>query len=77
MTEEKGYPVTGFYGTIRNAPVLSGIYDMAHKSLFDIYHLSKDCVLWFNRYFSLCHDGVLQTYMAWILAGLIILLLIL
>lgn len=77
MTAEKGYPVTGFYGTIRNARVLSAIYDMADKSLFDIYHLSKNCILRLNRYFSLGHDGVLQTYMVWILAGLVILMLIL
>lgn len=77
ITEEKGYPVTGFYETIRNAPVLSGIYRMAHKSMFDIYHLSKDFILWINRWVSMGHDGVLQTYLAWILAGIVILLLIL
>lgn len=77
MSEDRGFPVTGFYETIRNAPVLSFFYKKAYKGWFDIYLRLKDLVLWMNSGFSRGHDGVLHTYLAWIFGGLIIILLIL
>jgi len=77
MSADRGFPVTGFFETIRNAPVLSNIYAKAYKGWFDLYLLSKDFILWLNNGFSRGHDGVLHTYLAWILGGLIIILLIL
>ena len=77
MAEDRGFPVTGFYETIRNAPVLSYVYEKAYKGWFDLYLRSKACILWMNDGFSRRHDGVLHTYLAWIFGGLIIILLIL
>jgi len=77
VSEDRGFPVTGFYETIRNAPVLSFFYKKAYKGWFDIYLRLKDLVLWMNSGFSRGHDGVLHTYLAWIFGGLIIILLIL
>ncbi len=77
MAPDRDFPVTGFYETIRNAPVLCFIYEKAYKGWFDLYLRSKDCILWMNNVFSRRHDGVLHTYLGWILGGLIIILLIL
>lgn len=77
VSDDRGFPVTGFYGTIRNAPVLSFIYEKAFKGWFDIYLRSKSCILWMNNRLSRSHDGVLHTYVAWVFGGLVIILLIL
>lgn len=77
MSADRGFPVTGFFETIRNAPLLSQIYDTANKGWFDIYSRSKDCILWLNKGLSKGHDGVLHTYLLWIFGGLVIILLIL
>jgi formate hydrogenlyase subunit 3/multisubunit Na+/H+ antiporter MnhD subunit len=74
---DTGFPATGFYETIRNAPVLSFMYEKAYKGWFDIYLRSKDSILWMNSGLSRYHDGVLHTYLLWIFAGLVIILLIL
>ncbi len=77
VSEDRDFPVTGFYETIRNAPVLSFFYKKAYKGWFDIYLRLKELILWMNSIFSRGHDGVLHTYLAWIFGGLIIILLIL
>ncbi len=74
---DRGFPVTHFYGTIRNAPVIRNIYEWAYKGWFDVYHLLKSAILWVYKIISLRHDGILQTYLQWAVAGLILLLLIL
>ena len=77
ISDITGYPATGFFETIRNAPVLSGIYNRAYMGWFDIYHLFRGLVLWVNGGFSRSHDGVLNTYLIWAVGGLVIILLIL
>ncbi len=77
VSDDRGYPVTGFYRTISNSPLLFYIYNKAYKGWFDIYLRSKDCILWMNNGLSRRHDGVLHTYLAWIFGGLVIILLIL
>ncbi len=73
--EKTGLKVTGFYQTISQAKLLSAMYKAAEKKWFDIYDLSKRCVLSLNKGLSWLHDGILQTYMLWIFIGLGILLL--
>lgn len=73
--EKTGLQVTEFYQTISQAKLLSGMYKAAEKKWFDIYDLSKRCVLNLNKGLSWLHDGILQTYMLWIFIGLGILLL--
>lgn len=75
--EDRGFPVTHFYGTIKSAPILSGIYNTAYKGWFDVYHISKAFILWIYKGISARHDGILQTYLIWVIAGLILLLIIL
>ncbi|MFO8086955.1 MAG: proton-conducting transporter membrane subunit [Bacteroidales bacterium] len=75
--EDKEFPVTGFYLTVKNAPGLRQIYDLAERKWFDLYDLLKGFVLWTNKGFSYLHTGVLTTYTFWVYAGFVILLLLL
>ena len=76
-SEEKGYPVTGFYDTLRKSRYLAFFYARAEEKWFDIYDLFKGFVLWTNKGFSAIHTGVLTTYAFWIYGGLAIILLLL
>jgi len=77
ISVENIFSVKVIYATVRNAPVLSGIFDRANKGMFDIYHIIRRLVLYIHKRLSLMHDGVLQTYLSWVIAGLIILLIFL
>ncbi len=70
------YPTTGFYKTIGEFGFFAWMYKKAEAKWFDIYDLSKQLVLWFSHKLSLAHEGVLPTYVIWVFAGLIIMLLI-
>jgi NADH:ubiquinone oxidoreductase subunit 5 (subunit L)/multisubunit Na+/H+ antiporter MnhA subunit len=74
FNEEAGYPVTGFYHTIREFKMLSWLYKLAARGRFDLYELLKDLTLWFSRLLGKAHTGVLPLYAVWVLAGLIIML---
>lgn len=76
-TAEKGFPVTGFYHTLRKSRYLAFFYARAEEKWFDIYDLMKGFVLWTNKGFSAIHTGVLTTYVFWIYGGLVIILLLL
>jgi len=75
--ESTGFEVTGFYETIREFKLFSGIYKKAEQKWFDIYYLSRDGTLWLNKLLSKAHTGILQTYAIWLVVGLIIMLLFL
>ncbi|MBN2460462.1 MAG: hypothetical protein JXB60_02550 [Candidatus Cloacimonetes bacterium] len=76
IQEELGYPSLEFYKTISSFKLLAFFYKKAEKKCFDIYDLSKKLVLWCNGIFSKAHSGVLPTYVIWLVAGMLILLLI-
>ena len=65
--------VTGaeFYDTIKENAVLSGIYRNEGKSLFDIYYLGKRLTAWLAGMLQGLHNGILPTYLAWCLLGMI------
>jgi formate hydrogenlyase subunit 3/multisubunit Na+/H+ antiporter MnhD subunit len=72
--EKTGYPLTGYYQTLREFKPLSWFYKKAGEGWFDIYERSKQATLWFNRLLGNAHSGILPVYVIWILAGLIIML---
>jgi NADH:ubiquinone oxidoreductase subunit 5 (subunit L)/multisubunit Na+/H+ antiporter MnhA subunit len=74
--EEHGYSVIEFYKTIREFKWLSRIYERAEQKWFDIYDLLKVVTLGFSKWLSQAHTGILTSYAAWILAGLIIMLMV-
>jgi len=65
----------GFYHTIKNVKVLKAIYDQAEKKRLDVYDIAKSLASQISAALSSIHTGILSTYLLWILAGLVILLL--
>ncbi len=74
--EKTGYPVSGFYQTIKEFPLMSWFYSKAEERWFDLYDLSKRITLWFSNLMSEAHTGVLPHYAVWVMAGFIIMLII-
>ncbi|MFH0731606.1 MAG: proton-conducting transporter membrane subunit [Candidatus Omnitrophota bacterium] len=74
----KEYPemrVSGvdFYKTIQDIGILSFIYKLAAKKVFDIYEMGASATFAFNGVLRYLHNGILPTYMAWCLFGMLIL----
>jgi len=61
-----------FYDTIQELGILKGIYELARKKAFDIYEMGTKITFQFNKMLRYIHNGVLPTYMAWCLLGMII-----
>lgn len=66
-----------FYDTIRDLPVLHGIYELAHRRVFDIYEWAKGLCAFFSKILRLVHTGVLTTYLLWMLLATVVLLFVL
>ncbi|MCK9604352.1 MAG: hypothetical protein M0R66_08350, partial [Candidatus Omnitrophica bacterium] len=79
LTEQKeDTMVTGteFYNTVRDIGWIGYLYKKAEQGVFDIYEQGKRifCV---SRFLQFLHNGVLPTYLVWILLGMAGLFLIL
>ena len=68
--------VLDFYKTISSNRFFSVIYDAAGKKWFDLYDIGRNMVLSCSRIFSSWHTGILPFYIAWLISGLVILLII-
>ncbi len=77
IQEETNYSPLEFYKTVSKFPLLAFFYKKAEKKWFDLYDIFTKIILWFNNLFSKAHSGILSTYLIWVVAGLIILLIIL
>jgi NADH:ubiquinone oxidoreductase subunit 5 (subunit L)/multisubunit Na+/H+ antiporter MnhA subunit len=64
---------TEFYNTIREIGVLKAVYGMAEKKFFDVYEVGVKMTLGINRVLRYIHNGVLLTYLAWCLLGMVVL----
>jgi len=68
---------TEFYNTIQDIGVLAFIYKLARRKMFDIYEVGSKITFGFNNMLRHLHNGVLPTYLAWCLLGMLILFYIL
>jgi len=68
--------VLDFYKTISQAPFFRSMYDAASKKWFDVYDIGKGIVLYFSKIAGSAHTGILPFYIAWLISGLVILLVI-
>ena len=76
IQDEADFGTTEFYKTLGEFPVFSWIYRKAEERWFDIYDLSKQFVLKISYELSEVHTGILTSYIIWVFAGLIIMLMI-
>jgi len=63
-----------FYRTVAQMPVLEGLYRGAEAGWYDIYELGRRFVGWVGLPLRAFHSGVLPTYVAWCVLGLVALL---
>ena len=68
---------TEFYNTIQEIGILKFIYELANKKFFDIYEVGSKLTFGFNGFLRYLHNGVLPTYLAWCLLGMMVLFFIL
>ena len=64
--------VTGgeFYDTVKEMGLLKGLYKKAQKGTFDIYQQGKR-IFSVSRALQYLHNGVLPTYLVWVLLGMV------
>jgi formate hydrogenlyase subunit 3/multisubunit Na+/H+ antiporter MnhD subunit len=67
---------TQFYNTVREIGPLKIIYRLAEKGIFDIYEQGKRYVFGIGGLLRLLHNGVLPTYLVWMLLGMMVLFLV-
>ena len=69
----KIHPVTGteFYNTVKELGGLKKIYQCAEAGSFDIYEQGKRLISSAGRVFQYLHNGVLPTYLVWMLLGML------
>jgi formate hydrogenlyase subunit 3/multisubunit Na+/H+ antiporter MnhD subunit len=70
LTEESGLSGTEFYNTVKEVGLLGNIYKKAERGVFDIYEQSKK-IFSFSRALQYLHNGVMPTYLVWMLLGMI------
>jgi NADH:ubiquinone oxidoreductase subunit 5 (subunit L)/multisubunit Na+/H+ antiporter MnhA subunit len=69
--------VTGvdFYGTVKDIPLFRRIYALAEAKTFDLYEQGKKLTFCISDKLKEAHTGILRTYLAWCLIGLLVILL--
>ncbi len=68
---------TEFYNTIEKTWFLERIYCAAKRKYFDLYEIGSKLTFGFNKVLRHLHNGILPTYLAWCLLGMMILFIIL
>ncbi|MDD5155297.1 MAG: complex I subunit 5 family protein [Candidatus Omnitrophica bacterium] len=67
--EESMVTGTDFYNTVKDMGWLGRIYKRAEAGTFDIYEQGKK-IFRVSHFFQYLHNGVLPTYMVWVLLGM-------
>jgi formate hydrogenlyase subunit 3/multisubunit Na+/H+ antiporter MnhD subunit len=68
---------TEFYNTIKELGVLESIYKKAEEGFFDIYEQGKRLTFSISGWLQRLHNGILPTYIVWMLLGMLGLFLVL
>jgi len=68
--EDEAVTGTDFYNTVREFKPLSFLYRKAEEGKFDIYERSKTGI-GISRILQYLHNGVLPTYLVWMLLGML------
>jgi len=63
-----------FYRTVTQVPTLNTFYKDAEQGWYDLYHLGRRLVGWVALPLQALHSGLLLSYVAWFVLGMIVLL---
>lgn len=66
-----------FYDTIRDIGPVRWLYDRAVRKTFDVYEGLSKITFFFSDILGWLHNGLLHTYLAWCLLGLVVLIAVL
>jgi NADH:ubiquinone oxidoreductase subunit 5 (subunit L)/multisubunit Na+/H+ antiporter MnhA subunit len=70
LSEENRVTGTEFYNSVKEVPLVARFYKRAEAGAIDIYEQGKR-IFSVSRMLQYLHNGVLPTYMAWMLLGMI------
>jgi hypothetical protein len=76
LKEENRVTGTEFYNTVKEIGLLRNIYNEAFAGTFDIYEQAKK-VFSFSKLLQYLHNGIMPTYLVWMLLGMVGLFLLL
>lgn len=62
--------IEDFYESIREMTIFKTIFNLAEKKVFDLYEVCKGGAFLFVRFLRYLHNGVLSSYLAWCLLGM-------
>jgi len=68
---------TDFYLTIMDFGILKYIYKKAEGGFFDVYEQGKKLIFSIGKFLQYLHNGILPTYLVWMLLGMIVLFFVL
>lgn len=71
--KESAVSGTDFYNTVKELAPLKRTYRLAEKGIFDIYEQGKKVAFGIGHFLQYLHNGVLPTYLVWMLLGMVIL----
>ena len=74
ITADMRFSAGDFYQTISEMPVLRRLYIQAQKSWYDFYDLGRRLTFYLGRALRALHSGLLLTYVAWCVLGLVVLM---
>lgn len=66
-----------FYDTIRDIGPVRWLYDRAARKMFDVYEGLSKATFFLSDILGWLHNGLLHTYLAWCLLGLVVLIAVL
>ncbi len=76
LDDNAGIKGTSFYNTIKDIPLIGGMYALAEKKVFDIYEEGAKGTFFFTDILKWLHNGILPTYLVWCLVGMLVLFLV-
>ena len=77
IQETASFSTPEFYKTLNEFRFFSWFYEKAEKKWFDLYDILRKGILECSNLLSGAHSGLLQDYVVWIFAGLILMLFVL
>ncbi|MDD5594018.1 MAG: proton-conducting transporter membrane subunit [Candidatus Margulisbacteria bacterium] len=75
LMEESEIKISGteFYNTIKETGPLTAVYGAAEKQYFDLYEIGRAAAFKISEWLSWLHNGLLSTYLFWLLLGAVVL----
>ncbi len=65
---------TELYNQVMDMPILTKVYKLAEKKIFDIYEMCLKFVFIVIKLLRYLHNGILPTYLVWCLIGILVLI---